>query len=147
VRWWEEAILTAEEMRRNFAYGQHSCWVWLALAEQEHKDDMVQQGKRGYALKRAAYKVRRAEALIAKWTPVLQHLAKSRHLRTHALGMLTTLHIDKGKTSFTESTACQGSSDTLVLHLQDLHGLAMATNNQQYEPRCVIFSSCAPFCC
>jgi hypothetical protein len=131
--------MVAEEMRRNLAYGQHARQQWLAHAQSTRDtaadlDPLVREGKVAFALEHAAYETARAATLIKKWTPVLQRAASSPLLRDdmhdilEAAGLLT-----KGEGRADELVE-EENEGPLVLHIQELQGLAMATDDHVDEP-------------
>jgi hypothetical protein len=130
-RWWEEVVLTTKEMRQNFAYGHHARQEWQALSTvQDHINPLVRQGKAAYALERAAYKANRATTLIDRWTPVLNQASASPLLAKDVVDVFGSL---SGKAPVDGQTM-EGASNTLVLHMDGLEGLPMATNDHEYEP-------------
>jgi hypothetical protein len=125
-------VLTGEEMRCNLACGNHARQEWLALVNQEHSNPLVCDGKVVFALEQAANKEACLAALIAKWLLVLKCAAILPMLKGHMDKIFTAVGMTrKGKGQ--EDTCSQDGS--LVLHVQGLKGLAMATNGHAYEPR------------
>jgi hypothetical protein len=133
-------VLTGEEMRRNLAYGDHARRHWLSLVDQHDMDPLVRDGKIAFALERVTQEEERTSALINKWTPVLERAASSVLLRGHMDEILHAAGLSsKGKGRVSESTK-PTNAKALVLHVEELQGLAMATNDHNYEPRYIYYS-------
>jgi hypothetical protein len=133
ARWWEEVLLTVEEMGRNLAYGRHARREWLRLAEQEHDDSLVSEGMTAYALERAAHELLRSAALVVKWTLVLDRAASSSLMQGLDVADMFKRARDAGDQDMEREDDLRGGG-ILVLHMPGLEGLAMSTDDYEYEP-------------
>jgi hypothetical protein len=139
-RWLEEVTLTSEEMRRNIAFGrwQHQRWVHLASSA-SNEDPVLQEGLASYALERAAYEAKLLDVLTTKWRPVIQQCLRRPLLARELLDPFVYTPTD---ITFTQNTASESSSTsttaditaTLHLAIQASTGLALSTDDLEYEP-------------
>jgi hypothetical protein len=143
-RWIEEAVLTTEEMRRNIAFG---CWQrqqWLSLAEsQSTGDDVLDEGWSVYALEQAEYETRLLEALSAKWTPIVRKWSSSQLLGAQLIKPFGVSSPSPTSGSGVAPPPHPPSSTitnaaTVLLDIQASTGLALSTNDLEYEPMYVL---------
>jgi hypothetical protein len=134
-------VLAGEEMQRNLEYGDYARREWLALVDQHHIDPLICDGKIAFALERAAHEESQLAALIAKWLPVLQRAANSPVLQGHMDEILQAVGMTKKGKHREDASFKDASGQALVLHMQGLKGLAMATNDHDYEPRYGLITS------
>jgi hypothetical protein len=136
----EEAVLTSEEMRRNVAFGrwQHQQWKDLA-ASTSNNDPALQEGLTSYALERAAYEAKLVDVLAMKWRPIIQQSLRQPVLAWELLDPFANTSTNATSTasmtlgSFSTSTTAETPA-TLHLAIQASTGLALSTNNLEYEP-------------
>jgi hypothetical protein len=142
-RWLEEVILTSEEMRRNMAFGRWQRQQWRNLASsaptQPTEDPVLREGLSSYAFERADYEADLLKALELKWTPIVRKWSSSPYLHGKLIEPFDAgTVLGTATAASSHSTTPTADAATLLLNIQASTGLALSTNNLEYEPTWVI---------
>jgi hypothetical protein len=133
-RWTEEAILTTEEMRRNIAFGLYMRNWWTDISDrQTNPDPVALESLRAYAMKRVHHKQDLCRTFPGKWTAVLDRASASPLLKEQVIDALVALPPELRKSS----DQPPDTTNSLVLVIEGLGGLALSTDDNVYEPRYV----------
>jgi hypothetical protein len=121
-------------MRRNIAYSVYIQRWWTDLSDrQTNSDPVFLEGLKAYAAKRVHHELNLCATFPGKWNAVLDRAFASPLLKDQVINALAELPHEL----LQKCKQPANTTNSLVLLMEGLGGLALSTDDDVYEPRYV----------